>query len=148
MFLGHVVSPKRIQPIAKRPKDLKSLKLPESKRDVVKIQGCLGFHSCYIKNFHGDNQHFYHFTKDSKPFHWTQEHAKLFQSIKDRISEDTIFAVPSTDYVFQIHLDSSNVGASCNPIQQMPEGERITSFNSRVFHEPKQKMSTLHREFC
>ena len=124
------------------------LKLPESKRDVVKIQGWLGVYSCYIKNFHGDSQHFYHFIKDSKLFHWTQEPDKLFQSIKDRISEVTILAVPSTDYVFQLHLDSSNVGAGCNPIQQMPEGERITSFNSRVFDETKQKMSALHRDFC
>ena len=38
-FLGHVISPEGIQPIAKRVKDLKNLKSPESKRDIMKVLG-------------------------------------------------------------------------------------------------------------
>ena len=130
-FLGHVISPGRIQPLAKRVKDLKNLKSPESKRDVMKVLGRLGFYSCYIKNLHVDSQPFYDLIKDSTPFQWTHELEKLFQSIKDRISEDTILAVPSTDYLFHIHVDSTNVGTGCTLIQQFPEGKRIMSFNSR-----------------
>ena len=70
-FLSHVVSPEGIQPIAKRVKDLYNLKSPESKRDVMKVLGCLGFYSCYIKNLHVDSQPFYDLIKDSTPFHWT-----------------------------------------------------------------------------
>ena len=44
--------------------------------------------------------------RDSTPFHWTHQHEKLFQSIKDRIRDDTILAVHSTDYPFHIHVDS------------------------------------------
>ena len=147
-FLGHVISPEGIQPIAKRVKDLKNLKSPECKRDVMKVLGCLGFYSCYIKNLHVNSQPFYDLIKDSTSFHWTDEHEKLFQSIKDRISEDTILAVPSTDYPFHIHVDSSNVGTGCILIHQFPEGKRFISFNSRVFDKAEQKMSTLHRELC
>ena len=147
-FLGHVISPEGIQPIAKRVKDLKHLKSPESKRDVMKVLGCLGFYSCYIKNLHVDSQPFYDLIKDSTPFHWTHEHEKLFQSMKDRISEDTILAIPSTDYPFHNHVDSSNVGAGCILIQQFSEGKRIFSFNSRILDKAEQKMSTLHRELC
>ena len=132
-FLGHVRSPEGIQPIVKRVKDLKNLKSPESKGDVVKVLACLGFYSCYIKKLHVDSQPFYDLIKDSTPFHWTHEHEKLFQSIKGGISEDTILAVPSTDYPFHIHADSSNVGTGCILIQQFPEGKRIISFNSRIF---------------
>ena len=146
--LGHVISPEGIQPIAKRVKDLKNLKSPESKRDVMKVLGCLGLYGCYFKNLHVDSQPFYDLIKDSTPFHWTHEHENLFQSIKDRISEDTIIAVPSTDYPFHIHVDSSNVGTGCILIQQFPEGKRITSCNSRIFDKAEQKMSTLHKELC
>ena len=142
-FLGHVISPEGIQHIAKRVKDLKDLKSPESKRDVIKVLGCLGFYICYIKNLHVSSQPFYGFIKESTPFHWTHEHKKLFQSIKKRISEDT---VPSTDYPFHIHVDSSNVGTGCISTQQFPEGKRIISFNSRIFDKAGQKMFTLHRE--
>ena len=120
-FLGHVISPDGIQPIAKRVKDLKNLKSPECKRDVMKVLGCLGFYSCYIKNLPVDSQPFYDLIKGSTSFPWTDEHERLFQSIKDRISEDTILAVPSTEYPFHIHVDSSNVGTGCILIQQFPE---------------------------
>ena len=95
-----------------------------------------------------DCQPFYDLIKDSIPFHWTGEHEKIFQSIKDRISEETILAVPSTDYPFHIHVGFSNVGIGCILIQQFPEGKRIISFNWRVFDKAEQKMSTLHRELC
>ena len=142
-FLGHVISPDGIQPVEKRVKDLKNLKYPECKRDVMKVLGCLGFYSCYIKNLHVDSQPFYDLIKDSASFHWTDEHEVLF---KDRISEDTILAVPSTDYPFHVHVDSSSVGSGCILIQQFPEGKRIISFNSRVPDKAEQKTSTLHRE--
>ena len=44
-FLGHVISEQGVQPVAKRVKDLQNLKSPESKRDVMKVLGCLVFYS-------------------------------------------------------------------------------------------------------
>ena len=122
-FLGHVISPDGIEPIAKRVDvdALRNLKSPQSKRDVKKVLGYLGFYSCYIKNLHVDNQPFYDLIKDSTPFHWTEEHEKLFNSIKERIHKNTVLAVLSTEYPFHIHVDSSNVGTGCIFIQQFPE---------------------------
>ena len=95
-----------------------------------------------------DSQPFYDLIKDSTSFHRTDEQEKLFQSLKDRISEDNFHAVPSTDCPFHIHVDPSNVGTGCILIQQFPEGKRNISFNSRVFDKAEQKMSTRHRELC
>ena len=145
-FLGHVISEQGNQPVSKRVKDLENLKFPENKRDVVKVLGCPGFYSCYIKNLQVDSQPFYELIKDTTPFKWTEQNEELFKEIKTRISEDTILAVPSTEYPFHIHVDSSNVGTSCILVQQFPEGKRIVSFNSRVFENAEQRMSTIHRE--
>ena len=95
-----------------------------------------------------DSQLFYDLIKDPTPFNWTHEHEKLFQSFKDRISNDTILAVRSTTYPFQIHVESSNVGTDCILIQQFPEGKRIIWVNSRIFDKAEQKMSTRLRELC
>ena len=95
-----------------------------------------------------DSQLFYDLVKDLTSFHWTNEHEKLFQSNKDRISEDAILAVPSTDYPFHIHVDSPNVGTGCILIQHFPERKRIISFNSRFFDKAEHKMSTLHKKLC
>ena len=114
----------------------------------MKILGCLGIYRCYIKNLHVNSQPFYELIKDTTPFKWTDQHEELFEEIKNRISEDTIVVVPSTEYPFHIHVDSTNVGTGCILVQQFPEGKRIVSFNSRVFDNAEQKMSTLHRELC
>ena len=147
-FLGHVISPDGIQPIAKRVDALRNLKSPQSKQYVMKVLGCLGFYSCNIKNLHVDSQPFYDVIKDSTPFHLTEVNEKLFNSIKERIHKDAVLANPSTGYPFHFHLDSSNVGTGCILIQQLPEGKRIISFNSHVFDKAEQKMSTFHRELC
>ena len=147
-FLGHAISPDGFQPIAKRVDALRNLKSPQSKRDVMKILGCLGFYSCYITNLHVDSQPFYDLIKNSTPFHWTEEHENLFNSNKERIHKHTVLAVPSTGHPFHIHVDSSKFGTDCILIQQFSEGKRIISFNSRVFDKAEQKMSTLHRELC
>ena len=147
-FLGHVISSEGEQPTAKRVKDLKNLKSPECKRDVMKVLGCLGFYSRYIKDLHVDSKTFYDLIRDSTSFYWTKEHQKIFHMTKDRISEGTILAIPSTEYPFHIHVDSSNIGTRRILIQQFPDGKRIISFNSRVFDKAEQKMSTLHRDLC
>ena len=78
----------------------------------MKDVGCLGVYSCYIKNVHVDGQPFYELIKDTTPIKWNQ-HEVLFKEIKTRISEDTVLAVPSTEYLIHIHVDSANVGTGC-----------------------------------
>ena len=95
-FLGLVISKKGIQPVAKKVKDLQNPNFPESKRDVMKVLGCLCFYSCYIKNLHVDSQLFYELIKDTTPFKRTDQHEELFEEINTRISEDTILSTPST----------------------------------------------------
>ena len=144
-FLGHVISSNGIQPNTKRVKDLRNPKSLESKQEVMKVLVCLGFYSCYIRNLHVDSKPFYNLIRGSTSFHWTEEHEKIFQTIKDRISEETILGNPSTEYPIHIHVDSSNVGTGCILIQQFLEGKRIISSNSRIFDKVEQEMSTLHR---
>ena len=42
----------------------------------MKILGCLGFDSCYIKIIHLDNKPFYVLIRDSATFRSTEEHEK------------------------------------------------------------------------
>ena len=118
-FLGHVISSGGIQPIAQRVKDLKNLTSPECERDFMKVLGCHGLYSCYIKNVHVDSKTFYGLVRDSTLIHWTEESEKIVQLIKDRISQDML-AIPSTAFPFRINGDSFNVGAGCILIQQFP----------------------------
>ena len=56
----------------------------------MRVLGCLGFYSMYIKNLHVDSKQFYDLIKTETTFQWTDEHEKVFREIMDRISEDTV----------------------------------------------------------
>ena len=147
-FLGHMISGKGISPVAKKVEELKKLKSPENKRDVLKVLGCLNFYSRYIRNLHVNSKPFYELIKDETIFEWTAEHEKLFQRMKDEISADTTLAIPNEKYPFFIHTDASIWGAGAILVQKLPKGKRIVSFNSRVFDKHEQQMSTLYRELA
>ena len=126
-FLGHVISPDGIQLIAKRVDALRNLKSPQSKQDVMKVSGCLGFYSCYIKNLHVDSQPCYDLIKDSTQFQWTEEHEELFNFIKDRIHKDRVLAVPNTRFISMWTLPTSvEVVSSSNNSLRERELSRLT----------------------
>ena len=114
----------------------------------MRVLGCLGFYSMYIKNLHVDSKPFYDLIKTETTFQWTDEHENLFRVIKDRISEDTVLANPDTRYPFHVHVDASSIGVGSILVQEFATGKRIISFNSRVYTKDEQKMSTTTRELC
>ena len=147
-FLGHIVSDKGIQPVAKKVQYLKDLNSPEYKRDVMRVLGSLGFYNTFINNLLVVSKPFYELLRDDVQFKWTKEHEGYFRNNKDRISEETTLAVPNPKYPFHFHVDSSSIGTGSILVQEFPSGKSIVSFNSRNFTKDEQKMSTLHRELC
>ena len=114
----------------------------------MRVLGCLGFYGMYIKNLHVYCKPFYDLIRDDTVFEWKPEHEKLFCEIKNRLSSDTVLAIPNTKHPFHVHVDSSSIGTGSNLVQEFPEGKRIVSYNSRVFDKSEQKMSTTHRDLC
>ena len=81
----------------------------------------------HIKNLHVDCKPFYDLTRTETKFIWTIEHEKLSDDIKDRISEDTILAIPDTKHLFHVHVDASSIGVGSILVQDFPERKRIVS---------------------
>ena len=112
-FLGHVVSKDGLSPIASRIDDIKKLKSPESKTEVLGVLGVMGFYSTYIINFHVDAKCLYELANSSDKFQWLPCHEEVFQKLKDKFCHDISNAIPNVNYPFHIHADSSNVGTGC-----------------------------------
>ena len=147
-FLGHVVSKDGLSPIASRIINIKKLKSPESKTEVLGVLGVMGFYSTCIVNLYVDAKCLYELANSNDKFQWLSCHEDNFQKPKDKFCRDIPNAIPNINYPFRIHTDSSNVGIGCILIQGFPEGKRIVSVNSRVFDKAEQKTSTQRRELC
>ena len=85
-----------------------------------------------------DAKPFFELLRDNVPFEWTKEHEKLIQNIKDRISDETLLAVPNPKHPFHIHVESSSISTGSILVQEFPSGKRIVSFNSRVSTKDEQ----------
>ena len=64
-FLGHVISKDGLSPIASRIDDIRNLKTPESKKEVLRVLGMMDFYHTYILNFHIDAKPLYDSTKET-----------------------------------------------------------------------------------
>ena len=71
-FLGHLVSDKGSEPAADKVQDLKSLRSPRNKRDIMHILSCLDFYSTFINNLHWDSTPLYELLRDEVPFNGTK----------------------------------------------------------------------------
>ena len=145
-YLGHNISEFGISPVESRVKSIQALKSPEDKKGVMRVLGCFNFYSKYIKNLYVNCKPFYTLIRTDTEFKWTAEHEKILQQIKAELTSDTVLAIPDPKYPFFIHCDSSNVGIGCILVQQFPKEKRIVSYNSRIFSDAEQKMSTQIRE--
>ena len=149
-FLGHIVSSENsvttLSPVNKRVTELQNLKKPENKRDVMKLLGSVNFYQTYIRNLHLKCKPLYDLIKDEAVFEWTKEHDDCLEDIKKSIVNDVSLVVPKTNYPYFIHVDSSSIGCGAILIQKFPDGNKIVSFNSRIFTPQEQKLSTLMRE--
>ena len=72
----------------------------------MRVLGCLGFYSSYIKNLHVDCKPFYELTRSETKFAWTSENEEIFNDIKSRIRDDTILAIADTKYSFDVPVDA------------------------------------------
>ena len=108
----------------------------------------MGFYSTYIIPFHVDAKCLYELANSNDKFRWLPCHEEVFQKPKDKFCHGISNAIHNVNYPFHIHADSSNVGTGCILIQDLPEGKRIVSANSRVFDKAEQKISTQHCEIC
>ena len=148
-FLGHLISKDGLSPIASRIDDIRNLKTPGSKTEILRVLGIMGFYHTYFLNFHINAKPIYDLTKDTTLFKWLPEHEKIFTDLEQRFCHDIFNAFPSNYHPFHIHADSShNLRTGCVLIQDFPDRKRMISANSIVFDKAEQKMSPQHREQC
>jgi hypothetical protein len=146
-YLGHNISKEGVSPIQSRINAIIALKSPENKVDMMKINGALNFYSRFVNAaLYPICKPFFELIRDDSVWIWTPELEKLLREVLAMFSEETVRAIPNPKYPFSIHSDASNIGIGCILIQDLSEGKKIVSFNSRCFTPDEQKLPTITRE--
>ena len=109
--------------------------------------GALNFYTEFIEKLHNNLKPFYDLLHENTPWKWTEDHERLFQTLKTSLTSDTELTIPKTKHPFFITVDASLIGLGAVLFQLNEQNQtKVISYNSRVLIPHEQKLSTLERE--
>ena len=108
-------------------------------------------HSIFTQNIidklHINLKPFYDLLHENTPWKWTDDHERLFQTLKNSLTADTELTIPNTKHPFFITVDASLIGLGAVLFQLNDHNQmKVISYNSRILNPQEQKLSTLERE--
>ena len=72
-FLGHEIGNQTITPIRSKVDGIHKLKSPTTKRELMRVVGCVAFYNKFINNLHINLKPLYALLHDDVPFKWTPQ---------------------------------------------------------------------------
>ena len=88
-FLGHEKRYKTIKPIHSKITAIHRIPSPTGKVALMSFIGALNFYTKFIEKLHFNLKPFYDFLHENTPWKWTEDHVRLFQTLKTSLTSDT-----------------------------------------------------------
>ena len=110
----------------------------EAPRTLIEVRSFLGlarYYRRFIKNFSKIAKSLTILTQKSKTFDWDKEQENAFQTLKDKLCNAPILALPDGLEDFVVYCDASGVGLGCMLMQR----GKVIAYASRQLriHEKK-----------
>ncbi|GKC64339.1 putative reverse transcriptase domain-containing protein [Tanacetum coccineum] len=104
-FLGHVINGNGIHVDPSKIEAVKNWKAPRTPTEVRSFVGLAGYYRRFIENFSKIAKSLTILTQKCKIFDWGEEHELAFQTLKDKLCNAPVLALPDgpEDFVLKIH---------------------------------------------
>ena len=109
-FSGHEIDYNTIKPIHSKIAATQKIPSPTGKVALMSFIKALNFYTKVIDKLHINLTPFYDLLHENTPWKWTDEHERLFQTIKTPLTFDTELTIPNTKHPFFITVDASLIG--------------------------------------
>ena len=146
-FLRHENGYNTIKPIHSKITAIHKIPSPTGKVALMSFIGALNFYTNSIEKLHINLKPFYDLLHENTPWKWTEDHERLFQTLKTSLTSNTELTIPNTKHPFFITVDASLIGLGAVLFQLNEQNQmKVISYNSRILNPQEQKLSTLERE--
>ena len=88
-FLGHEIGYNTIKPIHSKITAIHKIPSPTGKVAFMSFIGALNFYTKFIGKLHINLKPFYDLLHENTPWKWTEDHERLFQTLKTSLTSDT-----------------------------------------------------------
>ncbi|GJX93865.1 putative reverse transcriptase domain-containing protein [Tanacetum coccineum] len=113
IFLRHVINGNRIHVDPSKIEAVKNWKAPRTPTEVRSFLGLAGYYRRFIENFSKIAKSLTILTQKSKTFNWGEEQEYAFQTLKDKLHNTLVLALPDGLEDFVVYCDVSGIGLGC-----------------------------------
>ncbi|GKD75720.1 putative nucleotidyltransferase, ribonuclease H [Tanacetum coccineum] len=121
---------------------VKNWKAPRTPSKVHSFLGLAGYYHRFIENFSKIAKSLTILTQKCKTFDWGEEQERAFQTLKDKLCNAPILALPDGPEDFVVYCDASGLGLDCVLMQR---GKAI-AYASRQLKIHEKNYTTHHLE--
>ncbi|GKC50795.1 putative reverse transcriptase domain-containing protein, partial [Tanacetum coccineum] len=117
-FLGHVINGNRIHVDPSKIEAVKNWRAPRTPSEVRSFLRLAGYYRSFIENFSKIAKSLTILTQKSKTFDWGEEQELAFQTLKDKLCNAPVLALPNRLEDFVVYCDASRIGLGCVLMQR------------------------------
>nr|GEV00244.1 putative reverse transcriptase domain-containing protein [Tanacetum cinerariifolium] len=117
-FLRHVINGNGIHIDPSKIEAVKNWKAPRTPSEVRLFLGLAGYYRRFIEDFSKIAKSFTVLTQKSKTFDWGDEQENAFQTLKDKLCNAPVLALPDGPEDFMVYYDASGLGLGCVLVQR------------------------------
>ncbi|GKC01922.1 putative reverse transcriptase domain-containing protein [Tanacetum coccineum] len=112
-FLGHVINRDGIHVDPSKIVVVKNWEAPKTPSEVRSFLGLAGYYRRFIENFSKIAKLLTVLTQKSKTFDWGEEQENAFQTLKDKLCNAPVLALPDGPEEFVVYCDAFGLGLGC-----------------------------------
>ncbi|GKA43625.1 reverse transcriptase domain-containing protein [Tanacetum coccineum] len=117
-FLGHVINGDGIHVDPSKIEAVKNWKAPRTPSEVRSFLGLVGYYRRFIEDFYKIAKPLTVLTQKNKTYDRCEEQENAFQTLKDKLCNAPILALPNRSEDFVVYCDVSGLGLGCVLIQR------------------------------
>ncbi|GKA23317.1 putative reverse transcriptase domain-containing protein [Tanacetum coccineum] len=117
-FLRHVINGDGIHVDPSKIEAVKNWKAPRTPTEVRSFLGLAGYYRRFIENFSKIAKSLTILTQKGKVFDWGEEQELAFQTLKDKLCNAPVLALPDGPEDFVVYCDASGIGLGCVLMQR------------------------------
>ena len=116
-FFGMVLTADRIKPDPKKVETIKKWPVPQNITELQSFLGSVNYLSHFIPGLSQLRKPLQVLIKKNSEYVWTDVHDRVFQELKDRVSEDCLIQFYDPHKPLFIECDASKQGIACVMLQ-------------------------------